>query len=669
MEIFIVSVLFYIYFDFACLQLCSKPFRAKSSMHYHLKATHGLDIELSPGLEERYLRMKTRAQMNLLQRGHISGFPSHLAGSESGNYRRDLTDLDDLEDETKSTDSLYHNSGNGSDFNSETLSQGSIGQTGNDSKSALDLSMAGKSKVFAGNTHSTANGEVITYKTNPLKKSQLSVQNETILVTRLDGLDLISGENASVFKCYLCTSMFSSLSKLQCHLLIHFKKQVVTYQCCFCDKVFHFKMQMQNHLRCHHSLEISSLQYTKDSSLIKNGQSIKNGTFSCRFCLKMFDNKISLHRHARHHLWNRNCFCRICGKNFNQYTSLQIHISRFHWKTVGKAKDGSSWVRRNLSQMKRQHMKPKNYDVRMSTAMDEPLNLIHKTKNQNATLPNQNFTVVMPQSPPSMNGNTSDTAYSQHSSDHNWSETMSDNPAQDCEDGDVEIRSAPKRSLLPLKRDTSPRGRSSRKSAPLHSAYHNHTTSDNDLPLNFSKTDGNPQDRNNNESSDPVPSRSSPELTLPITAANPEAIMPGYALNATNQMLMAKALAAHQSLTHHLNNTSQPMIFPPNHLPPSLAAMTQMMSLPGVATPVIPDSRAGTSKSPSPASHSSSKSDTSPEDRDSKEGIRESLMGYPRVQWGQDKASPLWSFNMYSPPETGHTDGRKVTSLSRTHSR
>ncbi|KAL4229304.1 hypothetical protein ACF0H5_012344 [Mactra antiquata] len=652
---------------FRC-ELCSKPFRAKSSMHYHLKATHGLDIELSPGLEERYLRMKTRAQMNLLQRGHVSSFPTHLAGSESGNYRRDHTDYDDIEEESKSIDNtFFQSSGNGSDINSETLSQGSNGQTGNDSKSALDLSMAGKNKLFTGNTQNLVNGEVIKYQSDPLKKSKLSVQNETILVTRLDGLDMISGDNASVFKCYLCTSTFSSLSELQCHLSIHFKKQVVIYQCCFCDKVFHYKMQMQNHLKCHHLTEISS--YTKDTSFIENGQSVKEGSFPCRFCHKIFDNKISLHKHARLHLWNRNCFCRICGKNFNHYTSLQIHISRFHWKTAGKAKNGSSWIRRNIGRMKRlHHTKPRNYNVH--TAMEEPLNLIHKTTNQNATQPNQNVTVVMPQSPPSTNGNISDTAYSQHSSDHNWSESLSDNPVHDTDDGDVEIRSAPKRSLLPLKRDTSPRGRSSRKSTPVLSAYHNHATSDNDLPLNFSKSDVNPQDRNNNESSDLIPpNRSSPELTLPITATNPEAILPGYALNATNQMLMAKALAAHQSLTHHLNNTSQPMIFPPNHLPPSLAAMTQMMSLPGISTPLIPESRAGTSKSPSPASHSSSKSDTSPEDRDSKEGIRDGMMGYPRVQWGQDKSSSLWSFNMYSPPDTGHTDGRKVTSLSRTHSR
>lgn len=657
---------------FRC-QFCNKPFRAKSSMQYHLKATHGMDIELSPGLEERYLRMKTRAQMNLLQRGHLTGL-AQIYGSESGNYSRENVDFDDVEDDAKSSDSFYHNTGNRLDLTSETTSQGITGQTGNDSKTALDLSVTGTNKSLGREIGSTSNGEVIVYGELPHKRSKLSVQKETVLVTRVDGLDLMLGGNSSVFKCYLCSEVLSSLSKMQSHLSIHYQKQNISYQCCFCDKIFREKLQMQEHMRGAHSSDIMGLNQTKDSitTLLNGEESDSDGSFSCSFCFKHFDSMISLHKHTRLHTWNRNYCCKICGKSFSQYTSLQVHVSRLHWKTVGKSKIGASWVRNKLNFINVWKLKPRVHQTCNRSVREEPLNLMHKSKNQTKSpLPNQNVMIVLPQSPLATDDNVSDTAetgLSQHSSENNWSESLSENPQYDADDGDPEIRTAPKRSLMPLKLDTSPRGRLSRKSTPLHTAYQNHATSDNELPLNFSKSDHKPEDTNNNESSNDVPNGLSPELHLPITASNPEAILPGYGLNSTNHLLMAKALAAHQSLTHHLNNTSQPMIFPPNHLPPSLAAMNQMMSLP-VSTPLITDQHAGTSKSPSPASHSSSKSDTSPEDRDSKDGIRESILGYPRVQWGQEKAGPLWSFNMYRDPDTSHTDGRKVSSLSRTHSR
>ncbi|CAE1253827.1 unnamed protein product [Acanthosepion pharaonis] len=50
---------------FKC-EVCSKAFKAKGSMLYHKKVTHGVNVELSQGLEERYLRLKTRAQMKTL---------------------------------------------------------------------------------------------------------------------------------------------------------------------------------------------------------------------------------------------------------------------------------------------------------------------------------------------------------------------------------------------------------------------------------------------------------------------------------------------------------------------------------------------------------------------------------------------------------------------------
>ena len=47
-------------------QFCQKGFRQPQSLNFHLKAKHKVDIPLSQGQEERYLRLKTRAAMRNL---------------------------------------------------------------------------------------------------------------------------------------------------------------------------------------------------------------------------------------------------------------------------------------------------------------------------------------------------------------------------------------------------------------------------------------------------------------------------------------------------------------------------------------------------------------------------------------------------------------------------
>ena len=645
-------------------------------MHYHLKATHGVEIELSPGLEERYLRMKTRAQMNLLQRGgHLTGL-SHLYGSENTNFRRDNIDYDDTEDDCKSNDSsMYQHSGIGSDAtpmsSSAIKSQGLHGHTGNDDKLALDLSISGKEKGIEKDLQVKV-GEVITYGDEAVKKGKLRVSNETVLVTKVDGTGLITGERTAVYRCYICSNVFSNLSKMQCHLSLHFEKHIITYQCCFCDETFHLKVPMQEHLRRQHTGEIAGSNGhengTKDASLINIGQE----TFLCKFCQKGFATAISLNKHSRRHLKNKSCYCHSCGKTFNFYTSLQQHIVRAHSKVSEKSKHSSSWVRSKLnffiSPLRR---KPKNLIVMASNyhmEEDEPLNLANGQITDNRPFTSDDITMVIPRSPPPDSGDLSDHGMSQHSSDNNWSETMSETP-QDIEDAANEIRSAPKKSLLP-KTESSPKGahhHNSWKNRHIHPSFHPSLTSvtsnNSDLPLNFSKSDASQHDSNNNDDSSSSVSndRQSPDLILPTSLMNHEGLPPGYNFNAANQILMAKALLTHQTLSQYLTSTSQPMIFPPNHLPPSLAAMTQMMSLPG-GNQMLGEPHTGTSKSPSPASHSSSKSEASPEDRDSgKDGAA------AMSNWGPEKLGSLWNFSMYSPD--GHTDGRKVTSLSRTHSR
>lgn len=51
---------------FVFAQVCHKCFKQKGSLLYHQKAAHDLNVELSQGLEERYLRLKTRSAMRSL---------------------------------------------------------------------------------------------------------------------------------------------------------------------------------------------------------------------------------------------------------------------------------------------------------------------------------------------------------------------------------------------------------------------------------------------------------------------------------------------------------------------------------------------------------------------------------------------------------------------------
>ena len=615
-------------------------------MHYHLKAAHGVCIELSPGLEERYLRNKARSQMNLVQRSQFT---------DASLYRRDnQIDIDDIDEDSESVDSSHFpNLGIGSEV-TDTKSQGHFVNTGNEAKSALDLSISGRSKEEPVAHRAGQFNENIIHTESLFRKSKISIQNETILVTRLDGLDMLNGQSTSIYKCYLCGKMFHQLSKLQCHLSLHFEKHLVTYECCFCEDVFQFKVQLRNHVQRRHSAQLNKSSSQDDqANSTSNVQSVmqnqSDNQYTCRYCQKVFTKQISFNKHMRLHFWNRNCFCRICGKSFIHYTSLQLHMSRFHWKTIGKSSK-SSPLRRKINFFNTYRFKPASHDGIPES--NEPLELI-KAKTLTEGRPvNGNITLMLPKSP-LVNGDHSDTGMSRHSSENNMSSDM-----YETEDG-VEIMSAPKRSLIPFKGDQSPRHKFLRKSTPNHLKNQTQLTSDNNVPLNFIKSEPSHQDSNNNES---VQNKTQPAPESKGLSTGSETLMSGYSMNATNHLLMAKALAAHQTISH-LTNTSQAMIFPPNHLPPSLAAMTQMMTLPVSVPALNTEAAISTSQSPSPASHTSSKSDTSPDDRDNTKetGARDTMVGYPRVQW---------SHFMYSPnSDTGHTDGRKVSSLSRTHSR
>ena len=604
-------------------------------MHYHLKAAHGLDIELSPGLEERYLRMKTRAHVNMIQKHNFSGLAAQ-PGSDTASELSFYRDMEEMEEEMRSDDS------------SEMKSEFKVG---------IGSLRGMKERNREGKSRENYEGVVIA-AAEPFRRNQISIQNETVLVTRLDGLDMINGKTASVYKCYLCGKMFNSLSGIQCHLSLHFDKQLVSFECCFCDEIFTFKTQMRNHIRKKHGSRLRSNAGGDNSSLMiekednqftkilaakaKESKFKSKKHWNCKYCRKMFLSLGSLQKHMKYHFWNRNCFCRMCGKSFTQYRSLQLHISRLHWTVNGNAGISSHNLPQKLNFFKtfpsnKNGMVKGRIEMKKLPVFDRLKKIVKGD---------------LPQSP-SENCDLSD-AESSHQSSDNWPENSSEY-GQDIDENLAKIKVAPRRSLMSFHRENfngKPQTKSPRKLA----------SDTNDYPINYVKSEPENQDTNNNDSSREA--RLSPEYRPNIS----DSLAPSPYMNATNHLLLAKALAAHSvsQLTQNTMNTSTPY-FPPTTLPPSLAAMNHMMSLSAAAMPIQDPNGPQASKSPSPASLSSSKSDQSPEDR---EREKEGLVGYPRVSWNQKgMADKLWNFNMFNADNSMTSDGRKVTSLSRTHSR
>ena len=126
----------------------------------------------------------------------------------------------------------------------------------------------------------------------PGLKQRISVKNETVLATRLDGVNVTSGVSTSLYRCHMCGKMFNYLSKLQCHLSIHFERHISFYTCRMCNSNFKFQLQLRRHLRTVHgmtaynsklysSMEVatvvtptssSATKYHQDSGICSSGQ-------------------------------------------------------------------------------------------------------------------------------------------------------------------------------------------------------------------------------------------------------------------------------------------------------------------------------------------------------------------------------------------------------------
>lgn len=246
---------------FRC-DICGKAFRAKNSMFYHQKSSHGLNIELSPGLQERFMKLKKQNRVN---------------SQQSGVYVNE--DIRDINDPQMASSLLLQKLGqkvrcaNNAVLYSYDINTHQEGEVELDENTGLfkqSGSIFNKPLVTADRikpeplklTNSMVGMQIVQESSNV--KRHICVKNETVLVTRLDGVDVLTAKDISLYKCYLCGKLFDDLLKIQCHLSMHFQRDLTLYRCQLCEDTFWFKFRVINHIRKNHPKEARLAEKKKE---------------------------------------------------------------------------------------------------------------------------------------------------------------------------------------------------------------------------------------------------------------------------------------------------------------------------------------------------------------------------------------------------------------------
>ncbi|XP_059171027.1 uncharacterized protein LOC131952414 isoform X2 [Physella acuta] len=203
------------------------------------------------------------------------------------------------------------------------------------------------------------------------RRLRVTVLRETVLATRLDGINNVTGRRATVFKCHLCLRVFSSLLRFNHHLPSHYDTEVQTYDCRYCEASFRSHVQIVKHLQCHREkftgvnqagtalnsagllledpqrklkdqhidLPLSSSSafsptFTSDDSshMISSTEPGEraNGGYSCVKCRKSFSREYLLQRHMRIHQNQSTFYCPDCESGFNGEQDLLDHRRLHH---------------------------------------------------------------------------------------------------------------------------------------------------------------------------------------------------------------------------------------------------------------------------------------------------------------------------------------------------
>ena len=490
-------------------------------MLYHQKAAHGMNIELTKGLQERYMKLQ-RSTRKFKRREQYIRVDNNINNLNVDNNSNDSTNNsnDSFPVEKSSFNQTLHSTPINSPATTITnrVMYSSNTSVVNEGVSELDENtglfksrmMDGKMVEDKGSPiHVTPPDFSSIIKHGPslvgseihvesqFTKSRISIKNETVLVTRLDGVNLNNNKETSIYKCYLCGKIFTNLSKVQCHLSMHFEKDIVVYKCQLCKASFWLKHQVLQHIRNKHqdmvksnakesspeleeiispvnqsgdiedteaSSSDSGIHTQVDSSkreededsmmddLVDDGDEDEdlcrywcglkykknsNGSYVCMQCRKSFHREISLLKHIKIHTNQRSLYCKECGKGFSEQTRLRQHLALVHGKTENPIKSPvkSSTMHSVLSHLlQNKQMETPTKEVSLDSAEKARKLLIQEGLQEDVT-------VVMPCGPEDELEMDSGVGMKMETS---WSGKDSD----DSNDGHG-IMSAPKLSLIP----------------------------------------------------------------------------------------------------------------------------------------------------------------------------------------------------------------------------
>ncbi|XP_034838828.1 zinc finger protein 883-like [Maniola hyperantus] len=145
-------------------------------------------------------------------------------------------------------------------------------------------------------------------------------------------------QNASLYKCSICTCSFSS----EVSLTYHTHKHTRRYQCTVCADRFASKRSAVKHYNLHHcpgtaieyqfeenNLEVNDPNAVKDPEE-NNVSTAEENSFPCDFCAKIFKWKTSLRKHLEKHRietgQKRKPYCAPCRLSFTTTPNLQKHV-------------------------------------------------------------------------------------------------------------------------------------------------------------------------------------------------------------------------------------------------------------------------------------------------------------------------------------------------------